>query len=119
MLLVGYTVLTLVIPVAFTAGRAAGFTTVAPREEVADVIVVITPRERYSLHRPAMVDRIVQGDIVRTEKGARPIVITHTRNTFTAPLEAGVPVKLYLKAFKDGHAHYIIGVSSKVEASQP
>lgn len=108
-----------VIAVVLIAGQAAGHYPAIPLEQVADVIVVIKPRERQSLHLPATVDRIIQGDIVRTEKGGPPLVIVHTRNTFTAPLEAGVPVRLYLKAFKDGRAHYIIGVSTEPIKSLP
>jgi hypothetical protein len=119
MLLIAYGVPALVVGVAFTAEHAAGFSTTTPLEQVADVIVVITPRQRHSLNRAAIVDRIVDGDIVQTEKGVRPTVIMHTRNSITAPLEAGVPVRLYLKAFKDGHAYYIIGVSSEPSMSQP
>jgi len=107
------------IAVVLIAGHAPGHYPNIPLEQVADVIVVIKPRERQSLNLPATVDRIIQGDLVRVEKGVPPIVIMHTRNTFGAPLEAGVPVRLYLKAFKDGHAHYIIGVSSVPSASQP
>ena len=101
------------------AGHASGHYPNIPTEQVADVVVVIKPRERYSLHLIATVDRIVQGDLVRVEKGVAPIVIIHTRNSFTTPIEAGVPVKLYLKAFKDGHAHYIIGVSPDPTGSRP
>jgi len=101
----------IVTAVVLFAGRAAGHYPGIPLEQVADVVIVITPDAKYSLHLPATVDRIVQGKVVRLDKGARPTLIVHTRNTFTAPIEAGVPVKLYLKAFKDGHAHYIIGVS--------
>ena len=108
------------IAIMLIAGHAAGHYPAIPLEQVADVIVVIKPRDRQSLHLPATVDRIIQGNIVRVEKGVPPIVIVHTRNTFGgAPLEAGVPVRLYLKAFKDGHAHYIIGVSSAPSGSQP
>jgi hypothetical protein len=108
-----------VIAVVLSASHAAGHYPNIPLEQVADVVVVIKPSERYSLHLPATVDRIVQGDVVRTEKGIAPIVIIHTRNTFTAPIEAGIPVRLYLKAFKDGHAHYIIGVASDPSGSRP
>ncbi|HMH49313.1 MAG TPA: hypothetical protein VK548_03705 [Candidatus Acidoferrum sp.] len=108
-----------VIAVVLIAGHAAGHHPAIPLEQVADVIVIIKPRERQSLNLPATVDRMIVGDIVRIEKGVSPIVIVHTRNTFTAPIEAGVPVRLYLKAFKDGHAHYIIGVSTEPVKSEP
>jgi hypothetical protein len=116
---VAYLAAITVIAVALTAGHAAGHYPNIPLEQVADVVVVIKPYQKHSLQLPATVDRIVQGDIVRVEKGVAPLVIVHTRNSFTSPIEAGVPVKLYLKAFKDGHGHYIIGVSSAPSGSQP
>lgn len=85
-----------------------------PPEQLADVIVVIKPHATLPLHLPIPADRVVQGDIVRLEKGPLPVTIVHTRNTMGAPVRAGVPVKLYLKAFKDGHAHYIINISHDV-----
>jgi hypothetical protein len=96
-----------------------GLPPVAPIEEMADVILVLKPQEKYSLHAPATVDRVVQGEIVRLEKGALPKIIVHTRNTLGSPLQAGVPVKLFLKEFKDGHAHYIIGVFAEGHGGQP
>src|SRR6266481_80362 len=69
------------------------------------LITVIKPHEKHSLHIPATVDRVIEGDIVRIEKGVQPKMIVHTRNTFTLPLKADVPVKLFLSPFKDGHGH--------------
>jgi hypothetical protein len=111
---------------AFTAGRVAGqdpsdigdYPSVPP-EQLAEVILVIKPHATLSLHLPAPTDRIVQGDIVRLEKGVLPHTIVHTRNTMGAPLRAGVPVKLYLKAFKDGHAYYIINIFPEWYGGQP
>jgi hypothetical protein len=108
-----------IIAVVLMAGHAVGHYPNIPLEQVADVVIVIKPHARYSLHMPATVDRIIEGDIVRIEKGVQPIMIIQTPNTFTSPIEAGVPVKLYLKAFPDGHAHYLIGVSHAVSGSRP
>ena len=80
-----------------------------PIEVAADVIVVLKPHVTFPLHLPTPTDRFVYGDIVRIEKGVQPKVIVHTRNTFITPLQAGVPRKLFLKAFPDGSGHYIIG----------
>jgi hypothetical protein len=80
-----------------------------PIEVVADVIVVLKPHAAFPLHLPAPIDRFVYGDIVRIEKGVQPTVIVHKRNSFVTPLQAGVPRKLFLKAFPDGSGHYIIG----------
>jgi hypothetical protein len=102
----------------FTHARL-GLMPVVPLEKMADVIIVIRPQEKYSLHRAATVDRMVQGQIMRVEKGVVPQMIVHTRNTLTSPLEAGVPVMLFLKEFKDGRAHYIIGVGPESYKGQP
>jgi hypothetical protein len=114
------------IGLAMSAGPAAGQgltplgrAPAVPLEEAADVILVLKPHERHSLHLPATIDRIVEGEIVHLEKGVLPKMIVHTRNTFTSGLEAGVPVKLFLMAFKDGHAHYIIGVLPQGNGSKP
>lgn len=90
-----------------------------PPEQLAEVIIVILPHTTFALNRPEPTDRIVQGDIIRIEKGVLPTTIVHTRNTIGAPLRAGVPVKLYLKAFKDGHAHYIINAFPEWYGGQP
>ena len=108
-----------VIAVVLTAGHAAGHYPNIPLEQLADVVIVIKPHGKYSLHMPATVDRVIEGDIVRVEKGVQPTMILQTRNTFTSPLEAGVPVRLYLKTLKGGHAHYLIGVSHAVSGGQP
>lgn len=114
--------LTVLLPAVAVGGQdssgLADFPAVPP-EQLADVIVVIRPHATLPLHFPMPTDRVVQGDIVRLEKGALPLTILHTRNTMGAPVRAGVPVKLYLKAFKDGHAHYIINISHDVGGGQP
>jgi hypothetical protein len=105
-----------------TAGQELtrlGLPPAVPIEKAADVILVLKPHAKQSLHMPATIDRIVDGEIVRVEKGVRPTMIVHTRNTLGSPLEAGVPVKLFLMAFKDGHAHYIIGVFPEGYGGQP
>jgi hypothetical protein len=81
-----------------------------PIESLADVILVIEPHATLALDLPTPAERIVQGSIVRVEKGVVPHTIVHTSRTIVAPLRAGVPAKLFLKAFKDRNAHYIIGV---------
>lgn len=62
------------------------------------MIIVIRPHTTFALNRPESTDRIIQGDIIRIEKGVLPKAIVHNRNSIGAPLRAGVPVKLYLKA---------------------
>jgi hypothetical protein len=121
---VSYLTAIIMIAVVLTAGRAAGHYPNIRLEQVADVVIVIKPHQKYSLHMPATVDRIIEGDIVRIEKGVQPLMVIQTPNTFTSPIAAGIPVKLYLKAFPDGHAHhghahYLIGVSHSVSGSRP
>lgn len=78
-----------------------------PLVESADVIVVFTPH--IDIVTIAPVDRVVPGDLERVEKGTEPATIVYTKDTFGAFLQADVRTKLFLKAFSDGHAHYIIG----------
>ena len=80
-----------------------------PIELAADVIIVLKPHATFLLHLPTPTDRFVYGDILRIEKGVQPKVIVHKRTTFITPLHAGVPRKLFLKAFPDGSGHYLIG----------
>lgn len=111
--------LTAVGPTAGQELTRLGHPPAVPIEKVADVILVLKPHAKHSLHMPATIDRLVEGDIVRVEKGVVPKMIVHTRNTLGSPLEADVPVKLFLMAFKDGHAHYIIGVFPEGYRGQP
>lgn len=80
-----------------------------PIEQAADVIVVLRPNASFPLLLPAPTDREVYGSILRVEKGVVPHRIVHKRHSFITSLEAGVPRKLFLKAFPDGSGHYIIG----------
>ena len=90
-----------------------------PVEQRADVILVLKPHTTFDLHVSSPAERIVEGDIVRLEKGVVPQTIVHTPNTMVAPLRAGVPVKLFLKAFRGRNAHYIIGVFPEWYGGQP
>lgn len=90
-----------------------------PIEQGADVIVVIRPDADYPLHRAASTERVIRGDIRRLEKGPVPLTIVHTPRTIIAPLRAGVTVKLFLKAFANRNAYYIIGVFPESYGGQP
>lgn len=91
-----------------------------PPEQLADVIIVLRPHATFPLHVMMPTDRVVYGDVIRIEKGVLPHSIVHTRNTFITPLEAGVPRKLFLKAFSDGRSgHYIIGNFPEWYGGQP
>jgi hypothetical protein len=105
-----------------TSGQLPGFAVdypAVPIEKLADVILVLKPHATFSLQVPSREERIVQGDIVRVEKGVVPQTIVHTPSAIVAPLQAAVPVKLFLKSFKNRNAHYIIGVFPESYGGQP
>ncbi len=83
-----------------------------PLEEVADVIVIMVPAHDHALHVPMPEERPIEGKIIRVDKGNLPATpnIVHTPHTITAPLNQGIPKKLYLKKFPDRDAYYLIGV---------
>lgn len=87
-----------------------------PLEDVADVIVIMVPAHDHRLNVPESVERPIEGQIIQTEKGVlekgklpAPAIV-HTPHTITAPLNQGIPKKLYLKKFPDRDAYYLIGV---------
>lgn len=90
-----------------------------PIEQVADVIVVLRPHADFPLHFATATERIIGGGIDRIDKGVVPQMIVHRPHTIVAPLRAGVPVKLFLKAYPDRNAHYIIGVFPASFGGQP
>ena len=90
-----------------------------PPEKVADVIVVFRPQVNLGLHAVVPGEQVIHGSIVRLEKGLAPQTIVNTPNTIVGPLQAGVPVKLYLKSFKDRNVHYIIGVYPESWGGKP
>lgn len=106
-------------PVGGQEHRSAVDYPAVPPEQLADVILVLKPHVTIPLHLLSPTERVVQGDIVRVEKGVLPHTIIHTRNTIGSPLPAGVPMKLFLKAFRDGRGHYIIGVYPESYGGQP
>lgn len=78
-----------------------------PLVESADVIVVFRPH--IDIVTISSVERVVPGDIERVEKGVAPRTIVYTANTFGAWVRAGERAKVFLAAFRDRDAHYIIG----------
>jgi hypothetical protein len=90
-----------------------------PPDQMADVIVVFTPQINLGLHAVVPGEQVIPGSIVRVERGAVPQVIVNTPNTIVGPLKAGVPVKLFLKSFKDRNVHYIIGVYPESFGGKP
>lgn len=90
-----------------------------PPEQVADVIVVFTPQINLPLQPVVPGEQVITGSMGRVEKGAAPQLIVNTPNTIVGPLKAGVPMKLFLKQFKDRNAHYIIAVYPEPSGGKP
>lgn len=82
-------------------------------EQVADAIVVYNPMSRQALNKMEPFERVLNGRVEKQEKGRdahNPRVIVHKVDTMIAPLEAGVPVRMYLKRFPDRDAYYPIAI---------
>ena len=88
-------------------------------ETMADVILVLEPHDTFPLNVMTSAEQVIRGSILRVERGAMPLQIVNTPNTIVDRLHPGVPVRLYLKAFKDRNAHYIIGVFPLPEGGKP
>jgi len=71
------------------------------------------------LHAVVPGEQVIPGSILRVEKGVVPQMIVNTPNTIVGPLHAGVPVKLFLKSFKDRNVHYIIAVYPESFGGKP
>jgi hypothetical protein len=79
----------------------------------ADAVVVFMPMAHQALNKMESSERVLSGWIEKQEKGlAAPSMIVHRPNTMTMPLEAGVPVRMYLKRFPDRDAYYPIAIFS-------
>ncbi|MBI5379390.1 MAG: hypothetical protein HZA23_04460 [Nitrospirae bacterium] len=67
-----------------------------PLEESADAIVLLIPQKNMALHVPMRTEQVIQGKIIKAEKGQLPpqVLIIHTPNTITTPLEQGLPHEL-------------------------
>src|SRR6266567_8896177 len=71
-----------------------------PPETVADAIVDFLPDINMRLDAPSAAARSIPGRVVKHEKGPSPLPsIVHPANTMIRPLEAGKPVKLFLKQY--------------------
>lgn len=82
-------------------------------DKKADAIVVYTPMAHHALDKMESVDRVLSGRVEKQEKGdTMPTVIVHRANTMTMPLEAGKPVKMFLRRFSDRDAYYPIAIFS-------
>lgn len=81
-----------------------------PPGAIADVVLILEPDRTMALDVPAPVERVIRGRVLRLDRGVLPRTIVHTPHTLIAPLERGVPVKVYLKQFRGRDAHYVIGI---------
>lgn len=80
-------------------------------DQKADAIVVYTPTAHHALDKMESFERVLKGRVETQEKGnAPPNLIVHKANTMIMPLEAGMPVRLYLKRFPDRDAYYPIAI---------
>ena len=79
-------------------------------ELIADSIVIYVPDKDMSLHIMEPTERIIEGHVIKVEKGVEPNLIIHKAGTITTPLEKDVPVKLFLKRFPDREAYYPIAI---------
>lgn len=82
-----------------------------PPEKVADAIVDFLPDSDMRLDVVSAKDRLIPGRVIKHEKGPSSLPnIVHTANTLIRPLEAGKPVKLFLKQYPDRKEYYMIAV---------
>ena len=81
-----------------------------PPELLADSIVIYVPDKDMSLHIPETTERVIEGHVIKVEKGVEPNLIIHKAGTITTPLEKDVPVRLFLKRFPDREAYYPIAI---------
>lgn len=82
-----------------------------PPEMVADAIVDFLPDSDMRLDVVSAKDRLIPGHVIKHEKGPSSLpTIVHTANTIIRPLEAGKPVKLFLKQYPERNEYYMIAV---------
>lgn len=82
-----------------------------PPDQVADAIVIYTPKADMPLSKMESFERVFIGQVDKQEKGSVvPSVIVHKANSMIMPLQTGVPVRLYLKRFSDRDAYYPIAI---------
>lgn len=88
-------------------------------EFLADAIVIHVSDQDLSLHRPERTERVIRGKTLKVEKGPLPKVIVHAGNAIVRPLQAGVPMRVFLKRFPDRDAYYVIAVLPLSSGVQP
>ena len=78
-------------------------------ELIADSIVIYEPSMDMPLDEQGT-ERIIEGKIIKVEKGLEPNLIIHNASSFHTPLQNGVQIKLFLKQFPDRDAYYPIAI---------
>src|SRR6266542_1456686 len=86
--LITFTVIVLMTGRASSQGVQSVIHHGVPPDQLADVIVVFTPQMNLGLHAVVPGEQVVQGSIVRVEKGVAPQLIVNTPNTIVGPLYA-------------------------------
>jgi len=90
-----------------------------PPENIADVIVDFVPRSYLPLHIASRTNRSIEGSVVKLERGPAQFLerepsmlprIVQPANTLIAPLQTGVPVKLFLKLNPKTGEYYPIAI---------
>lgn len=78
-------------------------------EALADAVVVFRPNANVALHHPSPINRPLLGEITKIERGIEAVEqIIHTANSIVRPLQAGVPVRLFLKRYPGPAATYYL-----------
>lgn len=82
-----------------------------PPETLADAIVDFVPDVDMRLDVASAVERTIPGRIMKNERGPEQLrAIVHTANTMIRPIEAGKPVKVFLKQFAERNEYYVIAI---------
>ncbi len=88
---------------------------------LADSIVIFVPSKDQELVTPDT-ELIIEGRIAKVEKGVEPDVIIQPVHSFMRSIQAGIPIRIYLKRFLDRNAYYpiyIVSLSSGEMTTSP
>lgn len=81
-----------------------------PPGDIADSVISFRPSIDMALDKAERTERIIEGEILETEKGIKPDLIIQNANTIIIPLKKGVPVKMFLKRFPKQEGYYPIAI---------
>lgn len=85
--------------------NASSLVTLDNPAALADAIVIFVPSKDQSLSTGDK-ELIIEGSVAKVEKGVEPKLIVQPAHSFTGPLQAGVPVRLYLFRSPDRDVYY-------------